>query len=79
MADLVREGDVIGMGGPGHARLLRRGAVHGMEIVGNVVAAGAAWVILHLTKGISRAGDHRTTLPGGIINDISFQPMRGIM
>ena len=38
MTDFVREGDVVRVCRPGHARMFRRGAVHRMKIVWNVGA-----------------------------------------
>lgn len=58
MADLVGERDVVGVGRPRYTRLLRRGAVHRMEVVRNIVAACPGGIKLNLTKAVGRAGGH---------------------
>ena len=62
VADLIRESGVVRMRSPDHTCLLRRGAVHGMEVVGKILASCPRWGKKDLTKPITRAGCHRTVL-----------------
>ena len=73
VADLVRERDVVGVRGPDHPGLLRRGAVHRMEILGDQLALAAVWLIQRRSKPVARAGGHRTGLAVGLILDTDEQ------
>src|SRR5437879_2330073 len=57
--DLVRESDVVRVRRPGHAGLLRAGAVLRMEVVRQVLADGAVRLVLDLAEAVRRAGDHK--------------------
>ncbi len=79
VTDLIGEGDVVGVSHPRHACLLRRSAIHRMEVVRNVVAGGAIRIILNLTEAIGGAGRHRATLPDCMIVNADIQAIGGIM
>src|SRR5450759_1580946 len=76
VADLIGEGDVIRMRCPGHAGLLRRGAVHGMEVIRNVVARAGEW---DLAETIRSARRHRTGMTRCLIVNNDLQAMRRIV
>ncbi len=65
MANLVREGDVVGVGGPDHAGLLRAGAIHRMEVLRDELAALAVRRVARRSEAVSRAGRHRAAPTGG--------------
>ena len=83
VADLIGEGDVVGVDCPRHVGLFRRRAVHRVEVVRQVVGGhvtiGAVGIELHLGKAVGSAGYHETALPGGLILDIDAQALRGIV
>ena len=80
MTYLVREGDVVRVRRPGHARVRSRGAVHRMEVVGEfsapVEGAGAYFT---WPKPVRCTGDHETMLTSRLVLDVDLQAMRGIV
>src|SRR5579859_7129077 len=69
VAGLVGERDVVGVCRPDDPGLLGGGAVHRVEVVGDVVAGGAGRIVLDLAESVGRAGGHRTRHVGGQVLD----------
>src|SRR5262249_41021154 len=63
VADLIREGDVVRVRCPWHARVLAGRAVHRMEVPWGLRTGGSAWSVVDCGEAIGAASRHRSGLP----------------